>query len=92
MWTMKTDIAAAGTVRFVITTVISSRDDWVKACKLAYNDMVAPVQVVGGELMAEFEHTGLDAVEVELQTPDPTSPSETIGADDTRRLGLSVAL
>ncbi len=90
-WSMAMDIAAPGTVRFVITTVVSSGTDWMKGCKLVFDGQVAPMQIVSGELMAEFEHAGLGAVVVELQTPTLKSPSDTIGSHDTRRLGLSVA-
>jgi hypothetical protein len=92
VWTIETNITAPGTIRFVLTTVIASEKEWTRGCKVAFNGKVVPVQIVGGELMAEFDHAGLRVIEVELQTPEVKSPSETVGSHDTRRLGLSVAL
>lgn len=91
-WSIEPKVLPPGVLRFVITTVIASTEDFVENCRLEFNGQSKPLRRNGAGLTADFVHNGIRRVDVELHTPPLKSPRETASLPDDRKLGLSVAM
>jgi hypothetical protein len=81
----------AGRIRFVITPVIDSGPQFLAQCQLSFAGQTRRLELHDGVLSAAFEHQAVSPLRVVLITPQPVSAREAHGADDDRRLGLSIA-
>lgn len=80
-----------GRLRFVITIVVGSGTDFLSECRLTFGGETKPLEYVDGVLSAAFDHDAVTSLQVVLRTPPLTSPRETAGHEDDRKLGLSIA-